>query len=176
MKVRTKEENAAHARAQRLRKKLLASVSPDAKTPVPPAQKRTSDSVSPTKKRTTVAPAAVPPGVNPDSGQNSRTGKMSSSAPESVRPGCSLPANAAPAQVSAAVCQNCERLRAEVSRLLAQIVALEDQLSKRPTAGSRHVEKISQDDAEALTARVVAAKVERINSYSRGHVIGTART
>jgi hypothetical protein len=166
MKARTKEENAAHARAQRLKKKLLASVSPDAKTSVPPA-----------KKRTTVAPAAVPPGVNPDSGQNSRTGKMSSSAPESVRPGCSLPANAPPAQASAAVCQNCERLRAEVSMLLAQIATLEDQQQqeKRLTAGSRHAEKISKDDAEALRQRVIADKVERINSYSRGHVIGSTR-
>ena len=53
MKARTKEENAAHARAQRLRKKT-GSVSPV--PPVPPAQNRTTQIVSP----------AATPGSCPD--------------------------------------------------------------------------------------------------------------
>ena len=71
-------------------------------------------------------------------------------------------------------CPNCERLRAEltreraeVSRLLTEIAAMQEQPPATPRA--------HQDDTQALAARVIAAKVERINSYSRGHVIGSTR-
>lgn len=99
-----------------------------------------------------------PPDVNPDFMKNSRTGKIHNAAP--------FP------------CPNCERLRADLLRERAEVSRLKDELmqqAQRPKAG-RHAEKISKDDAEALRQRVIADKVGRINSYSRGHVIGTART
>jgi hypothetical protein len=135
MKKRTKAENAAHARAQRLKKKM-GSVSPAAvavspKKNVSPARKKA-------QKKTSVI--VVP------------------------RPPFPPPATFFP-------CPNCERLEREVARLLKRIDALE----ARPDARAEG-KPMAKDDTEALRQRVIADKVERINNYSRGHVIGTART
>jgi len=135
MKPRTKEENAAHARAQRLKKKM-GSVSPAAvavspKKNVSPARKKA-------QKKTSVI--VVP------------------------RPPFPPPATFFP-------CPNCERLEREVARLLKRIDALEARLDARAEG-----KPIAKDDAEVLHKRVIEEKVMRISTFSRGHVIGTART
>lgn len=75
-----------------------------------------------------------------------------------------------PAAVSLppAPCPECARLRAENGRLLARIEVLE--------AKARKPDALPQgDDAEALRQRVIATKINRINSFAKGHTIGTAR-
>ena len=72
------------------------------------------------------------------------------------------------------------RARAEVSRLSTLLVSSTQEqrpATTRPTTGRTSppttATKIAkEDDAAALTARVIAAKLERITNYSRGHVIG----
>lgn len=134
MKRRSREENAAHSRAQRLKKKL-ASVSPGSLSPRKP--------VSPTQKRITRPVSPVAPPVS-----DTRRRRIRLNAP--------------------AVCSGCldkaaeiVRLRAEVERLAARLVA--------PAA------VVSTNEAETLRQRVTVAKVDRVNSYAKGHVIGTAR-
>lgn len=100
--------------------------------------------------------------------------------PLDVRPS-SLPlANPQPVPPLAAPCQNCIKLNAalagaedEISRLNAIIVQQAAELAEAKT--QKPAPKVSQDDAQALAARVVAAKVDRINSFGKGHAIGSAR-
>lgn len=62
-------------------------------------------------------------------------------------------------------CPECVRLRAENSKLLARLL----EQAKPPAV------KVSADEAEALRQRVIATKINRINSFGNGHAIGTAR-
>jgi hypothetical protein len=94
------------------------------------------------------------------------------------------------------------RLRAESSRLRDELATLEDQQSDlspvrpsgRPAARATTNHELAENapgisffkktpppaapkdtEAEALRKRVIAAKVDRINNYAKGHAIGTAR-
>ena len=123
MKKRTKEENAAYARAQRLKAKLAKSVAPPVPVPVSP--------VAPPQKRIT----------------------------RSVSP--------------AAPCQNCAAKDKAIEHLKMIIESMEKAQGERTASESpRTIAK--DDDAEALRKRVIAAKVDRFNSYGKNPVIGRA--
>lgn len=150
MKKRTKEENAAYAKAQRLKAKLSA--------------------VSPVKN---VSPAAVSP---------KRT--VSPVSPAPMIQAADQDAPSLPAPVS---CPECSRLRAELVKERAESARLREMvktfLNKEKTPAApvapflkeKTTPKAQDNDAEALRKRVIAAKVDRINNFGKGHSIGTAR-
>ncbi len=167
MKKRTREQNAAYARTLRARKSAQKAVAPNAVSPVSPAP-----------KRSTLPPLDVLPGNTP--------------------PGDAAPTQASAAPCANCIENAAEvsrlradlaQARAEVSRLRDRIATLEDQtadlpppekvslphrppVDRAPTPKPTGTTTSSKDDAQALAARVVAGKVQRINNYSRGHIIG----
>jgi hypothetical protein len=124
MKPRTKEENAAHSRAQREKKRLAA-----------------------------VSPARVSPRIT---------------------------STVSPAPPISGVCPNCEAQAAEIAHLgdlvltlLAKVATLEADINGSSTTAHQVTPK--GDNAEALRQRVIAEKTNRINTFGRNPVIGSAR-
>jgi len=99
-----------------------------------------------------VTPAPITP-VTPSPKRNTRSITPVTPAPPIVSP-------AAPA-----VCSGCQEKIAEIARLRDRVAALVARID---------APAVSKDEAEALRQRVIADKVNRIKTYSNGHVIGSA--
>jgi len=109
--------------------------------------------------------------------------------PVNVNPECQSPVNPSPV----IPCAECERLRAELAKERAEIARLREKIKTlegspavkialpylppvdRPLAPRTQGKALDKDEADALRQRVTDAKVDRVNSYAKGHVIGTAR-
>lgn len=72
----------------------------------------------------------------------------------------------APSPVAPALCSGCKEKLTEIARLSEKVRTLEARLDARTPP---------KDEAEALRQRVIADKVNRINTFGKGHAIGTAR-
>ena len=87
-----------------------------------------------------------------------------------------LSATPSPVSATPAPCPSCATHAAALVIAQERIVSLERQLAPiRTTTATPSAHKGKEEDSESLRQRVIAAKVDRINSYGKNPSIGTAR-